>query len=304
MLAEAFPLVTTLEIANQDPMLVPQWRWNTAHALMAMPAKSRRRYQTIDPGILEAISFLRGEPLENILAIEQAKSIYEQDGSLRAEIEALVLADEPCDQIAKRCNVPPDVIETYEKLFFFLRPYLQSTGWLAMRTVGRAYQYGFQDHQLRQFWAWLAIENPRILKYAIDMFPKSVKGTRSRRLSAYLRDGVNVPRHLQIFVAQQAIPTDEDGMQVSFDVHCRRREIESCPDPDTQRQMTEEVDQAVIQYARLALAGKPRKWNRLCGRNNPHPDEQAHALTESSKLSGTSHALRRKQETEEQPSRL
>ncbi|MBI1248161.1 hypothetical protein GC197_10020 [bacterium] len=256
-----FPLVTTLTQADADPTLTPQWRSEVAQALLDEP---NRIYDSLDPGIEEAIAFLQGEELENRSAIEQATQIYEDDALLRAEIEALVLVNCPGKEIARRCGVDVKVVAFYEQLYFHVRRYLRASDWLISRTVNGAHWCGFKNHQLRQFWAWLAMAGgPVILDHAITVY-KAAGGTHaSCRLDTYLLHNARVSINLQTFVAILTIPADQDGLRASLDLNVRFKEIDACTNPEVRRQYRGEAQQAVIRYARLVLAGKRRKWKML-----------------------------------------
>ena len=54
-----------------------------------------------------------------------AVSIYERADELRWLIEALIFADMPAEKIARHVNTDPEVISTFEKLFFDMRPLLK-----------------------------------------------------------------------------------------------------------------------------------------------------------------------------------
>lgn len=254
----SLPLVTTLTQADSDPMLTPQWRSEVAQAMLDGP---NRRYDSLDPGIQEAIAFLQGEELENRSAIELATQIYEDDALLRAEIEALVLANCPGKEIASRCGVDVKVVALYEQLYFHVRRYLRASDWLISRTVNGAHWCGFKNHQLRQFWAWLAMAaGPVILDHAITVYKAAGGAHASCRLDTYLLHNAGVSINFQTFVAILTIPADQDGLRASLDLNVRFKEIDACSNPEVQLQYREEAQQAVIRYARLVLAGKKRKW--------------------------------------------
>lgn len=263
MLTDEFPLVTTLEVADTCPTVSPAWRWKAALALVENPS---RYYRSADPEILEAIAFLQGEELENRLVIQQAQLIHEQDELLRAKIESLVLASVSTAEIATRCKLSSEIVEKYEELFFAVRRYPKAVDWRLSCTVGRAHWDGFQNHQIRQFWAWLAIAGgPVVAEFAITTYEAIARRKDTFCLLTYFKKEAEVPVSLLAFIAKCAIPTDEEGMQVCQDLGFRDREIKACSDPDVQRQMREKAQQAAIEYVRQALRGKPRKWTTLTG---------------------------------------
>lgn len=115
----------------------PDWRWTRAVELAQYSnTQAAVRLQSEDPGVRRAFGYKRaldrGTP-EDFGPEHAAHYLYTSDPRRRYFIEGLILGREGSDErIAEFAGVPiSDIILAYHDLFFAIRPFLDSPGWIA-----------------------------------------------------------------------------------------------------------------------------------------------------------------------------
>lgn len=105
------------------------WRWHLSKLHSELP---RKRVQASDEFVGRLIRYHRSlarrparrgarQADDNFADIAQAVQIYDADGEQRCLIEALVLADQPVDEIARVTGLPAEVVTAYEATFYDVR---------------------------------------------------------------------------------------------------------------------------------------------------------------------------------------
>lgn len=243
-------LPLTFETANNDPFTLPWWRWAAAQYLRDNPSDKSK---TGDPHVHKALGYLNGNKSQYPL-INAARAIFEQDGLTRAEIEARILVGNSDAAIGERCKIAPEVVETYETLFFTVR-HLRRIGrgneWLYNNMVGDARFHGFQNRELRQLWAWFALDDdPNTLDEIIGLYRRALRSGDAPTVDVYLRENSGVPIDFQAYIAARTVsPYGMGGLWwQEFDLRLLDAQTEA---------QTEKVKREIVAFGRSVLAGNP-----------------------------------------------
>jgi len=267
-------IMMTLAQADIYPSIRPYWRWQAALDEVNSPSK---RKTTPEPEIAELMAYLRGDPGPRRSVIDAARKIFEEDGLLRAEQEGRILAGQTDEEIASRCDLPVEVVTTYEEMFFFVRRYHRATDWLLSRTNERTRWYGYLNHQLRQLWAWFAIGGgPIILDYMIGAYRAVAGSITTPRIDLYFSKKSPLDLNVQGSIALFTIPVDWDPMW-HVELGVRWDEIAAIQDPDLRQEKLDDLHREFISLARRGLTGKLVKEPNVAakqGRQTPKRGEK------------------------------
>ena len=179
----------------------PRWRWKLAGNFLRgkVPAES------VDPYVAHAAALRtcldeHGTPnLQSAVVvpdptIEAAYRIFNENGVVRWQIEAFVLARLFDLEIARRCDIPRSVITAYVGIFFDVIDHLTACDWVMRHVIGAAPFQGFRENDVRQFWAWMAATNgPEDVTMLIDAFLAALRSGERPVLSVYFRPIVLPP---------------------------------------------------------------------------------------------------------------
>jgi len=255
------------QLALWDPFRPLDWRWRLA-AQLACGAIPRRRIT--DPAILSAAAFQkppdkrsRGDRAKRVRqdqqAITAAVELSQLDGLPRWGVETWLLAGEEDAVIASRLGCCTEGVCWFEKLFFNVRGV--GSDYLLIRTVGPGPWRGFRDHELRQFWAWLALGGgPLVAAAVIEAFEAAWRPGEAPALSVYLRPNSGVQQPMQTLVATSLLPSTAAPQFTQF--QCRLFEIPAAGDALRATFLLERLRKDIIRTARAYSAGKPLPGSR------------------------------------------
>ncbi len=204
---------------NAAPFALAHWRWEDAGRLargerpvgctrpdrrMKTAAKFQQAMAACkSPRELEAV---RRKSPDLCLAYD----IYLDDGVLRAQLEAFVLAGLADAQVAAKCGLPVEVVAVYADLFLDVREHLKAVDWLYGKLVGAGIWQGFRDGELRAFWAWCALAGgPFSLEFLVNAYIRLMQPKERPSLRVYLQEDEGVPLGLQALVAVKMLPCQE-----------------------------------------------------------------------------------------------
>jgi hypothetical protein len=228
-------------------------RWNHAAKMSKKPGS-----QCIpkDQVTKNAIDYLKTPNKALHPEIHTARQIFLKNGLKRAELEARLLVGQADTEIADHCSISPETVSIYSKLFFCVRERANDFEWLFKHTVGEPYFSGFEDHHLRQFWAWFALHGiPEVLDEVIRTYREELKPTDNPTLSVYLRPGSRVCHYLKHMLADCITPyfPPQNEWELEFVRYCQF--VRSIPlDPDVETALSQNTH-SHISFAYFALIG-------------------------------------------------
>jgi hypothetical protein len=190
---------------QNNPFRPVDWRFLNANQLAEIP--DIQPPQVTDLALRVAVGYLRAERMPQHKAagadadvLDRAFRLYREDGPLRWELEARVLADQTDEEIGARLNLHPDVVGLFTELFFDVRLRLPVM-WLSRHVIiGPDYCVALKEQQVREFWAHeAAVSGLAGVEYAVEEFHRAWRGRGPLTLRVYFRRGV--PSELQAKVA-------------------------------------------------------------------------------------------------------
>ncbi len=228
-------------------------RWNRAKKLSKKPENQRSPKNEI---INKTIDYLKSPNKALYPEIDDAYNIFLEDGVNQAELQARLLVGQSDTEIADHCSISPETVSTYEKLFFCVRKRAIDFGWLFKHTVGEPYFSGFENHHLRQLWAWFALHRvPEVLDDVIHTYREELKPTDSPTLSVYLRPGSRVCHYLQNMIADSVTPYFPPNNDWELEFVRYSRYVRNIPlDQDVETALSQN-NPSIIRFAYLVLIG-------------------------------------------------
>jgi hypothetical protein len=138
------PLASLADLSPRSPLRPADWRWRRAVALHARRLRLRPRE---DPWTARAVRFLRradrlGDPAHPGLfrfdpAVAGADRLRRRgDPRLLLEVEARLLAGEPCEAVAAACSLDPAAVAVFEQLFFAVSDQLEARDYINFVAIG------------------------------------------------------------------------------------------------------------------------------------------------------------------------
>jgi len=132
--------------------------------------------------------------------VAAAIAIHEGEPTARLTIEARLLAGEPIEAIAGRCDVSVEAVEVYEQLFFNVSDRLANTSYILFHAIGAASYKGFAGDDSGAVLKWFAyMGGSRVLDFLLgerdtpcDLLPteghaippdEAVRSARIRRIA-------------------------------------------------------------------------------------------------------------------------
>jgi hypothetical protein len=149
-------VITLRDFHRYHPLRALDWRWQCAQQLAADGRRSQ-----LDPETTAAVDYLRaGHRCSDDRtraglattwpALAAAHQLAENDGPLRWEVEARLLARQTDAEIAQACQLAPQNVAWFESLFFHVRDRLDSLDWIASKIGHGAILPG----DLRRIWRY------------------------------------------------------------------------------------------------------------------------------------------------------
>lgn len=246
------------------PLPDPAQRWNDAVRLAK--AKPSERYSSSSEvtAAIEYLTALESCETDDARAalrsrwphLAQARAIYDANTVPRWELEAYILSGESNEEVAARLGLSPRTVATYVLLFFDLRAYIAEPEWLIGKMFP-GFTLKFQDHQLREFWAWVGLwGGPILLRRHVAEFRAAWQPHSAPLLRVYLREDAPVSLNSQAFVASFLLPGNTKTVPIIFETHLGLIEAERESDPARQKELIDQLKRTMIAFTRGYLSGK------------------------------------------------
>jgi hypothetical protein len=186
-------------------------------------------------------------------ALRAAYRIYEENGLIRWQIEAYVLAGLSNRETAVRTGIAAEVIADYVSIFFDVRSRLTAGGWISRHILGPTPYRGFREHDVRPFWALMAGSNgPDFLEVLIEEYLAAYRPGERAVMSVYFRPSVPISVQFSVAVSVRGMSADAiatvDELRADM---CRPENHQGRRQTEIQRRVLE-----YIQGSKRMLAGK------------------------------------------------
>jgi len=166
----------------RSPFRCPDWRWQLSliagrgkrQAIAGLDDEWVKRLMAYDKACEEMGLGLADYPAARIdPSIQGAiKSAFSPNRQVVAELEAWVLTGEPLEIIAASCDLPVDVIEAYEKLFFDVRERLDMGDYIRCVVLGTDAIQNLKVEDHASIWKVFAYFRGRyVLEAMLQAFP-------------------------------------------------------------------------------------------------------------------------------------
>ena len=220
------------QLANTDPFLKPDWRRQDAQRLVC---GDEPKWSSNEPAILEYAAYLRGMDAahddaekatvkQRWSALAAAHRIAQQNDPKRWEIEARLLANQSDEEIAAKCNLPPEVVSQYEAMFFDVRCRLGAWVWISMTVIGDGLWDGFRDDELGRLWRALGFNGGTAIVDALTTAFHAVwLPGEPATISVFFRERCPASLELKALIASHAIPFNEETAVEYMKIHAQLR---------------------------------------------------------------------------------
>jgi len=160
-----------------NPFFDLNWRWRRATFLAGQAEPDWHALD--DVWVQRAVAFAtalgqcrnetdRERLASEMPAIYQAHAVFNSADDpplLRWVLEARILANEPFEDIGRKCGLLPGAVEAFEQLFFSLRERLHADSWVICRVVGPKAFFGMTEKDVG---VWLKIVGYSLGPLALD----------------------------------------------------------------------------------------------------------------------------------------
>lgn len=198
-----------LPFAASNPWRAPHWRWGRALGIVegTQPGTTSRRdgpdgFFWIRKAVkyLQAYAQCQDDFSRMSLAMDEPAMFWahwafeQQEHPARAIIEARVMARDKSENIAYYCNCGPEVVLTYEALFFDVRDKLDRKDYVNSVIFGHKAQEALRERQYAVLWKLLGYAGgPHVLDAAMSKLTSP--------------SWVNNPEHVASFFQETALST-------------------------------------------------------------------------------------------------
>lgn len=238
-----------------DPFAPPHWRWRAAENIVH-GTKRINGYRG-DQHVLAAVEHLRaGETRQSKgcnPAIAESLGIFRDSTSLvKVELEARLVSGQSPRDIARACDIAENVVDLYRGIFFDAPP--QATDYVRIHVIGHGPWRGFQNEEVRQFWAWVAMGGgPVVFQALLDSYRQAQRPGKAPTLDTYLQRDENVRIDVQAFVAMSVLPHTAPWKDWIIEVRSQMDEALSDRNPLSRAMKLGCQKLAVVKAGRVAL---------------------------------------------------
>lgn len=209
-------------ICTFDPIRHVAWRWELA--CRAVELRHRPPPELEEPAVAAAIRLQRRlkRPVGSGFSIPpelqplyQAYQLYSAVGERRWEIEARLLARQSDHDIGIRCGVPPEVIESYERLFFAVRDRLGAQDFIMLYAVGLRFGDKVTEQDLGVLWRHTGYTGgPSVLDAMIPALREIQRHGTGILRTAHLTEDDPIRLATKIDLAVQLFPSGLDSIEL------------------------------------------------------------------------------------------
>lgn len=259
-------MILTNATVKGNPFTPPSWRWEAAEQLLKQPDRNLSPHDQVTR---DALDYQKTRDRLKYPEIDTAHQIFEEDGLLRAELEARILVGQSDLEIAEFCNLTPEVVQVYADLFFCVRDVPGGSDWKLRYAVGQPHFYRYQDHNLRQMWNWFGLMGESlILNHVIESYYDELRPDDEPTLSIYFRPTSSVDLNLQARIAEQILPNFQPKNRWEHEFMFYSQSIMLLATPEERDRALQEYRKDRIKYVYKYLTGRIQKQppKRIAGK--------------------------------------
>jgi hypothetical protein len=221
-----------------NPFRTPDFRWGRARFLCEHHQRLSRKWDDAwirrardfqrelarHAGDLDHPQLARMDPA--VLGAHRIR--FWGDERFRWQLEARTVGAQPAAEIAERMNLPLDVVEAYEHLFYYVRDRLDDIDWVAAFVFGPRLYTGFSEDDVELIWKLYSYNYGH---YFLELMLATVYGVPSGVVIDDVDAAADFARSFRRAVALKAIPVTEQTAPLFIEL-CEQaqaisREIES-----------------------------------------------------------------------------
>ncbi|MEM4406681.1 MAG: hypothetical protein QXS68_06515 [Candidatus Methanomethylicaceae archaeon] len=151
-------------LTRDSPFRPPDWRWERARLTRADSQLRSRLRSTEDNWIEQARRFQREHERctdhYRLLRLQEKQPVlfaawdihFHERQLLKWELQARLLSRDSCASIARRMSLTPEVIDTYEKLFFNVLDRLDQPSYIVQQVFGESLHAGLRERDFDLLW--------------------------------------------------------------------------------------------------------------------------------------------------------
>lgn len=210
MSTDARPRYASLQ--QDNPVRRPDWRWQRAQSLIDDRSSIGRCRDDDDELTVWAVSYLSalrcGTVPDDDRRVPDIAAAHDLEGQpeLRLELQCRILAGQSSDEIAARLQITPDVVETYEALFFHTTDRLAAPDWILLQAVGRRPFTGTTPPDRETLLRWLAYAGgPVVLDLVLPHVLPEAAGCRTRKVD---QDPL-LSERIDLLICMMTLPSDD-----------------------------------------------------------------------------------------------
>lgn len=199
------PESDSIDFSPENPLRPPDWRWQRVvrgHEAWNDPWRDRlARFHpgvesTADPDLVAAASIYQGDPLH------------------RAEVEARILAGQNDTEIGTCLGLRPELVNTYEAVFFEVRSQLRHPSYILHVVLGPKAYTSIERTDVPFLWRK---HGYRFGLSSLDLLVSSVPREDLQRLGvdAYLEPDAPLSLELKFSIAGDRIPTPRNAAELT-----------------------------------------------------------------------------------------
>jgi hypothetical protein len=227
----------TIELTNENPWRVPDWRWQRANLLATGALRQNRRFD--DRHIQKLSRFATAvmgdtdQYAQERLAIADPALFWayrlaiQDEPHRRGEVEARIIANQTPEEIAAKTGIPEATIKAYEIAFYDVRDKLIYGGYVLHTLIGTAIHRGIQERDYVLIWKFMAYTHgPVLLDAYVKQSVTPAKPKNANAVKACLADGGFGALLRKQYVAALTVPLNQFTQTQVLEVYAKFVEME------------------------------------------------------------------------------
>jgi hypothetical protein len=231
-----------LEYSYFNPFRPPDWRWLRATGINNRTQLSTTRKRDAAPGymwIRRAVRFqveydrarndqvARSELAGNRPALYWAHHLHTQEPTMKAAVQAYILARQNDFEVGYRCGLAPEIVEAYEAIFFNVREKLNHSEYILHCVIGPDLQQALSERLYALLWKLYGYFcGPHFLAALTSKFPNAVWCQTADAMSAAIQDDAIATLKLKAAIAAKTVSVGQNNQLALMEQFTKFVEVE------------------------------------------------------------------------------